>query len=183
LFYLNSALRLEFNTVERKTNQHIYITNEEEINEGDWCLLDQNVGTSVGYEILKCEESDTENGWYVFGEMKTGRCKKIILTTDLDLIKDGVQYIDDDFLEWFLNNQRCEKVEIHIIKCVYKIIIPIEEPKQLEKRMYSDEDMRQAWEDGRNGETECIGSYPFYKTMFKNKTFSDWFKIKLTMRT
>jgi len=28
-------------------------------------------------------------------------CKKIILTTDQDLIKDGVQSIDDEFLEWF----------------------------------------------------------------------------------
>ena len=27
--------------------------------------------------------------------------KKIILTTDQDLIKDGVQEIDDEFLEWF----------------------------------------------------------------------------------
>lgn len=27
--------------------------------------------------------------------------KKIILTTDQDLIKDGVQAIDDEFLEWF----------------------------------------------------------------------------------
>jgi hypothetical protein len=30
--------------------------------------------------------------------------KKIILTTDSKLIKDGLQDIDDDFLEWFLNN-------------------------------------------------------------------------------
>jgi len=43
-------------------------------------------------------------------------------------------------------------------------------------RMYSEEDIKSAWENGRNGETECIGSYPFYKTVFKNKTFKDWFK-------
>jgi hypothetical protein len=30
--------------------------------------------------------------------------KKIILTTDLDLIKDGVQSIDNEFLEWFVKN-------------------------------------------------------------------------------
>jgi hypothetical protein len=63
--------------------------------------------------------------------------KKIILTTDQDLIKDGVQDIDDDFLEWFVKNPSCEKVEV---KCYskfndgdftdYKIIIPKEEPKQ-----------------------------------------------------
>jgi hypothetical protein len=38
LFYLNSTLRLEFITVERKTNQHIYITNDDKVKEGDWYL-------------------------------------------------------------------------------------------------------------------------------------------------
>jgi hypothetical protein len=38
--------------------------------------------------------------------------KKIILTTDQDLIKDGVQSIDDEFLEWFVKNPSCEEVEI-----------------------------------------------------------------------
>jgi hypothetical protein len=66
--------------------------------------------------------------------------KKIILTTDQDLIKDGVQAIDVEFLEWFVKNPSCEsvKVEGHIYKgqdeTEYKIIIPKEEPKQrLEK--------------------------------------------------
>jgi hypothetical protein len=36
---------------------------------------------------------------------------KIILTTDQDLIKDGVQAIDDEFLEWFVKNPSCEEVE------------------------------------------------------------------------
>ena len=38
--------------------------------------------------------------------------KKIILTTDQDLIKDGVQEIDDEFLEWFVENPNCEEVEV-----------------------------------------------------------------------
>ena len=64
--------------------------------------------------------------------------KKIILTTDQDLIKEGIQEIDEEFLEWFVDNASCEKVEIkHIIKeyvdeqdaygydvNYYKIIIP-----------------------------------------------------------
>jgi flavorubredoxin len=37
---------------------------------------------------------------------------KIILTTDGDLIKDGVQSIDDEFLEWFVENPSCEEVEV-----------------------------------------------------------------------
>jgi hypothetical protein len=59
--------------------------------------------------------------------------KKIILTTDQDLIKDGVQAIDDEFLEWFVKNPSCEFVEINKYAYAkpnfgnYKIIIPKEE--------------------------------------------------------
>jgi len=64
--------------------------------------------------------------------------KKIILTTDQDLIKDGVQAIDDEFLEWFVKNPSCEWVEVEKISLgkvegttmsvsKYKIIIPKEE--------------------------------------------------------
>jgi len=67
---------------------------------------------------------------------------KIILTTDTKLIKDGVQAIDDEFLEWFVKNASCEEVKVdkaeHGIykddvyyklsnKIFYKIIIPKEE--------------------------------------------------------
>ena len=38
--------------------------------------------------------------------------EKIILTTDPDLIADGVQGIDNEFLEWFVKNPSCEDVEI-----------------------------------------------------------------------
>jgi hypothetical protein len=63
-------------------------------------------------------------------------CKKIILTTDQDLIKDGVQAIDNEFLEWFVKNPSCEKVEVKDLYSYtnentehigYKIIIPKEE--------------------------------------------------------
>jgi hypothetical protein len=79
--------------------------------------------------------------------------KKIILTTDQDLIKDGVQSIDDEFLEWFVKNPSCESVEVErledgqyvdylednsVIEGIYenyKIIIPKEEPKQETEQM------------------------------------------------
>jgi len=101
------------------TNQNIYITSDEEIQEGDWYIdLFKN-------EVRKAQ-LDLFNDKY----------KKVILTTDQDLIKDGVQAIDDTFLEWFIKNPSCESVEIEksidFIKeiHVYKIIIPKEEPKQ-----------------------------------------------------
>jgi hypothetical protein len=56
------------------------------------------------------------------------------LSTDQDLIEDGIQAIDDEFLKWFIKNPSCESVEVKFIyegfeiDC-YKIIIPQEEPK------------------------------------------------------
>lgn len=43
--------------------------------------------------------------------------KKIILTTDTNLIKDGVQAIDDEFLEWVCSkNGQIEFVEVITIE-------------------------------------------------------------------
>jgi hypothetical protein len=105
-------------------NQHIYITNDEDAEKGDWCI--PNKGIILNNNMLVCF-----------------RDKKIILTTDQDLIKDGVQAIDDEFLEWFVKNPSCEEVETKkiaypstkgflgkkplIIKNFYKIIIQKEE--------------------------------------------------------
>jgi len=47
--------------------------------------------------------------WYLQSE--TGY-KEILLSTDTELQKDGVQAIDDEFLEWFVKNPSCEFVEI-----------------------------------------------------------------------
>jgi hypothetical protein len=109
-------------------NQHIYITSDEEIKEGDW-FIDNNNSLKRSYKLSHVQFANP---------------KKIILTTDQDLINDGVQAIDDEFLEWFVNNPSCEEVETkHIIKeyvdeqdaygydvDYWKIIIPKEEPKQ-----------------------------------------------------
>jgi hypothetical protein len=106
---------------------NIYITNDEEIKEGDWCYQ-PNLPNLL--EICK----NREENWMIERGFK-----KIILTTDQDLIKNGVQSIDDDFLEWFVNNPSCEFVNIvpfdgyNAIKgryFGYEIIIPKEEPKQ-----------------------------------------------------
>ena len=117
--------------------KHIYITNDDKIKEGDY-------GFDVVHKcIVKITKELIDNYLY----------KKIILTDNKDLIKDGVQAIDDKFLEWFVKNPSCESVEIQEVKCKgqcwkfiesdyedtclsgceqieYKIIIPQEEPKQ-----------------------------------------------------
>ena len=116
------------------TNQHIHITSKEEIKEGDWWinLDDSNIYHTIFWQLANNAPS----------------CKKIVLTTDPDLIKDGVQAIDDEFLEWFVKNPSCERVKVEKMfnvvqftsrEFIYRIIIPKEEHKQ-EKR-YSEEEV------------------------------------------
>jgi len=82
-------------------NQHIYITNDEEIKEGDYRL-------NIQRDYFK--KSDKEGLDYY--NKRNDVFKKIILTTDKDLIADGVQAIDDEFLEWFVKNPSCESIEV-----------------------------------------------------------------------
>jgi hypothetical protein len=149
------------NIIPRGVYQNIYITSDEEIKEGEWCLN--------GYILRHPDMTNRYNGdvnpikklfkkgdlWkFTDGTRNYGStCDKIILTTDQDLIADGVQAIDDDFLEWFVKNPSCESVEVErldtfkktnevyvdeiaggnyyeIIK-QYKIIIPQEEPEEM----------------------------------------------------
>lgn len=43
-------------------------------------------------------------------------CKKIILTTNKDLIEEGVQDIPYEFLKWFIKNPTCENIEVRKIE-------------------------------------------------------------------
>jgi hypothetical protein len=114
-------------------NYHIYITSDQEPKEGDW-VFDTFRNAYPIIRQLKTEEE-------VLGVQETEF--KIILTTDPDLIKDSVQSIDDEFLEWFVKNPSCEEVDVMtdaftvkemsmlplgIRNLKYKIIIPQEEP-------------------------------------------------------
>jgi hypothetical protein len=138
------------------TNQHIYITSDVDIQKGDWYYTNR-----FGIGITK-NEGDSKI------ERTTKSYKKIILTTDQGLIKDGVQAIDDEFLEWFVKNPSCEMVEVKkgfadgsaygYDFLSYKIIIPQEDPEPefcdncnndvccciiKERRMYSEEEVKQ----------------------------------------
>jgi hypothetical protein len=113
-------------------NQHIYITADLEIKEGEWFI------TTGGY-LHRCHTKNSKTIYYVTnsGGIAIGAeyCKKVILTTDPDLIKDGVQAIDNTFAEWFVKNSNVEFVEVEpdyeeIKGDYYKIIISQEEPKQ-----------------------------------------------------
>jgi hypothetical protein len=82
------------------TPQHIYITSYEEIKDvrphkGKWQLEEGEILNKFPNYLTDLSE-----------------CKLIIMTTDPELIADGVQAIDDEFLEWFVKNPSCEYVEI-----------------------------------------------------------------------
>jgi hypothetical protein len=86
----------------RKNTQNIYITSYEEIKERDYVICDNKlykiIVTGVLYNDDFTLQTDIEG---VFLNPKY--CSKIILTTDQDLIKDGVQAIDDDSVSKILN--------------------------------------------------------------------------------
>jgi hypothetical protein len=108
-----------------KIQDELYIidNNEKVTQNGIWAEC------SFTGDILK-----NRNGQYAY---------KVILTTNDLLIKDGVQAIDDEFLEWFVKNPSCEEVDVNYgvlkpfqsIDKGYMIHLPdndvLEEPKQL----------------------------------------------------
>ena len=129
-----------FEIILKNTYQNIYITNNDGLNENDYVITDDVDNYGKLFQVSWLKNNKIKN------------CYKVILTTDHDLIKNGVQAIDDEFLEWFIKNPSCEEFDImtdaFTVKEMsmlpigtrnlkYKIIIPKEEPKQdLEKEMF-----------------------------------------------
>lgn len=149
--YNKSILQLVNMTSSDYTYQHVYITNDEEPKNGEWVYHPEvsqeytkvNLSKEGDEKYTKGQHTaqgvykhkPTTNEWYK-------KERKIILTTDPELIVDGIQAINDDFLQWFVNNDSCEEVKIsHELningkngldraRFIYKIIIPVEESKQ-----------------------------------------------------
>ena len=112
---------------------NVYVTSDEEIKyvrpyKGNWHLEKENILNKFPDYLTDLSE-----------------CKLVIMTTDDDLINDGVQSINDEFLEWFCSkNPSCEFIEVKYVKTpdgifynqdnipygYYKIIIPKEDDKQ-----------------------------------------------------
>lgn len=128
---------------ERKLNtwfkpQNIYITSDEEIKEGDWCLYNKTHNSrNPNWELVKCGVIEREEMHPISDGRLLLWMVKIILTTDSDLIAERVQSIPDSFLEWFVKNPSCEYVDLIGLRkekgyefLEYEIIIPTEESKQ-----------------------------------------------------
>jgi len=122
-----------FNIADGK--QQIYITSDRKAKKGDSVILPN------GGMLKNIREWEVEN------YLKNGVDIKVIaLATEEDLVSNGIQAIDDEFLEWFVKNSSCEFIETKLINfeidmglgdsCVeygsyYEIIFPKEEPKSL----------------------------------------------------
>jgi hypothetical protein len=96
-----------------KIDYDIYITSDEEINKNTetcWCIDTSNNELVLHQGVLP--------------DYHYKNYKKIIMTTDTSINvlcgcgkdcgakESGVQAIDDEFLEWFVKNPSCEKVEV-----------------------------------------------------------------------
>jgi hypothetical protein len=125
---------------------HLYITSDEEIKDGDWFLF------PLFKKGCKIKQYDSEKHFAQEPciSLANLKAKKIILTTDQSL--EGIQVIDDKFLEWFVKNPSCESVEVkdwykEYLSCCRskeecycnkkRIIIPSDEAKQRAKNYMS----------------------------------------------
>jgi hypothetical protein len=106
---------------------NIYITSDERPNTNEYYIIDDI------HEVLKNDSL----------KFIDNNCKKIILTTDQDLIKDGVQELNDEFLEWLVKNPSCEEVKVVDVRSLgvygsyypYKIDVPKEEIEILKEEL------------------------------------------------
>lgn len=78
----------------------IYITNDEKFVRNEWI--------TDGIEVIEATPKLVNSQ----GLVNRRDWRKIVLTTDRDLIEDGVNVIGDTFIEWFRNNQDCTFVDV-----------------------------------------------------------------------
>lgn len=125
--------------------QYIYITSDEEIKEGDWVLIKSIVPNFMKDEVK--DEIKKAKKEHLMMDNLSYNVKKIILTIDPNLIKDGVQAIEEGFLKWLEKNPTCEFVEVQMEDMFdethgemkgndYKVIIPQETLEEAAEKLY-----------------------------------------------
>jgi hypothetical protein len=132
--YLNISITNNEEIKEENLTKSIYVIDVQNGNIGK--LTCKNSFFKGSSKLIEIKWKNKQNIW------NYNHIREIILTTDADLIKDGVQAIDDDFLEWFVKNPSCEEVKViyepkNFLDTKqgweYEIIIPKEEiqPQQI----------------------------------------------------
>jgi hypothetical protein len=108
-YWIYSQYKHHMSVTDASVRPHnMYITNEEKF------VRDEYI--TDGIEVIKA----TPKLVNAQGLVDRRDWKKIILTTDQELTKDGVWGIEDGFLEWFVKNPTCEYVELK----GYAIVLP-----------------------------------------------------------
>ena len=106
-----------------KNRPYTYITSDEPFENHSFVLSSLSIAPYYIDGVVMSASGLLQDRW-----------RKIILTDDPELIANGVQAIDDAFLEWFAKNNHCQHVKIshqlHKDEPLYKIIIPEEVSKQ-----------------------------------------------------
>lgn len=165
-------------------NQNVYITCSSEFEPRKYVLWEDKVYKYK--EFMKMKTPVYTDFFY------------ILLTTDLELISDGVQKIDDEFLEWFVNNSSYEFVEVEKTMYMpfdgkvafelsldeslntrpyYKLIIPKEEPKQKNRKVCK---CKRAYENPLSGICELCWDekYPTKQETLEEEYYNDFKMIK-----
>lgn len=107
-------MKTELVSLQTTNGQNFYITSNTNYFEyGNW--IESNNKIYKCYRVNDDEITVYEPNKYG-GYIDVMSAKKILLTTDQDLINDGVQPIDDKLLEWINNNQNVNPEDYYIGK-------------------------------------------------------------------
>lgn len=156
----------------------LYITSGKKAEKGDYAVATEGIWIN---SVTKITGQPVADVW-----------KKIILTNDQKLIKGGVQAIDDDFIEWFIENESCEFVEYRENynrgngKYYYNAIIPKEELKKLTRILLNVSDSVKKQEDylftTTDGVEIYIGDKYYYITQDNKNCFENNYALKKYVR-
>jgi hypothetical protein len=131
LLYRNIYITTDVEIKEESLTKEIYVIDIQNKNIGK--LTCKNRFFKGSCKLIEIEWKNKQNIW------NYNHIREIILTDNKDLINDGVQAIDNEFLEWFVKNPSCEEIQVEKVKIIdyafprsvydkYKIVIPKGEP-------------------------------------------------------
>lgn len=123
--------------------QHLYILSDDEIKEGDWMFcIDKS--SHWFNNLIK----------YTGGIAHKDSWKKVIATTNPDLIKEGIASIDDEFIKEYVNNP-IEEILVEYEGKVRSTTWEYEEPEYYDIRLSSNGSIiikpsQETWDDVLN---------------------------------
>ena len=138
-----------------QTVQHLYITSDEEIKEGDWVILNYRIGKSIDKALPACLKNAFHNADFWNAENKTQNLgnKPIIATTDTSLRRMGdgivdialgleISYIPESFIKYFIEEYNkgnvITKVMVEYVQVPNSVFIQVLEAPYIQLKINSD---------------------------------------------